>query len=84
MVDQPKVVSMRGGEILPPGEPRPNVIALCEDLLERAKSGDLMALSVAMYHSDDTHCHRHEGRAVYGTIGNIECLKTVVVKMVCE
>jgi hypothetical protein len=72
---KPKVVSLRGTEIIPPGEPRPKVIALCEELLERARSGDLMGLSVVRYHADDTHSYQHEGRSTYATIGAVEMLK---------
>lgn len=78
--DRPKVVSLRSGaEIIPPGEPRPKIIEMCEDLLQRARSGDLMGLTVAMYHSDDTHSYRHEGRAAFGTIGNLEMLKLILL-----
>jgi hypothetical protein len=75
-----KVVSLRGGEIIPPGEPRPNVIALAEQILERAKSGDLMGLSAVLYHSDDTHSMRSEGRVTYATVGTFERLKHLLLR----
>lgn len=75
MADGSRGVLLRGNEIQPPGEPRPRVIALCEKLLERARSGDLMALSVVLYHADDTHSHQHEGQCTYATIGALEMLK---------
>jgi hypothetical protein len=73
--ERPKVVSLKGAEIVPPGTPRPNIITMAEQILDRAKSGDLMGLSVVMYHADDTHSHWHEGRAVYATVGCLERLK---------
>ena len=72
---RPKVVSLRGVEVVPPGAPNPRVVALAEELLNRARSGDLMGLAVSLYHADDTHSRRCAGPAVMATIGNIERLK---------
>lgn len=80
MSKSPKVVSLRGGEIIPPGEPRPNVIELAENILQRAKSGDLMALSAVFHHPDDTFSLRHEGRMTNGTVGAVERLKLMIVR----
>lgn len=76
---KPKVVSLRGGEIIPPGTPKPHVIALAEEALVRAKSGDLAALAIVFYHADDTHTFRHEGPVTYATIGAVETLKAWMV-----
>jgi hypothetical protein len=43
-----KVVSLRGDRV-PTGEPNevcPEIVKLCEDLLERAKSGDITEIAV--------------------------------------
>ena len=74
MTEHSKVVSLNG-------EPRPKVIALLEELLERAKSGEIMALSVCQHHSDDTHSHVHEGRITLGTVGSVERLKLDLVNV---
>lgn len=79
-----KVFSLRGGEIVPPGVPKENVIKLCEDLLERARSGDLRAVSVVMGHSDDTYSFRHEGPVVYGTVGACATLQHWIAREVLE
>ncbi len=80
MADKPKVVSLRGAEIIPPGVPRPCIVKLAEEILDRARSGDLMGLSVVMYHSDDTFTYWHEGRLVSGTLGTMERLKHYMIR----
>ena len=79
MSETPKVVSLRGNEIVPPGTPRPKVIALLEDLLERARSGELMVLSAVWQSSDESYSFHHEGRGGYGLVGALETLKTKIV-----
>lgn len=55
MTDGPKVVSLRGNEVLPPGTPNPDVIAHAESLLEMARAGEISALvSVTLYRDDAT------------------------------
>lgn len=75
-----KVVSMCGGEILPPGEPKPNVIKCCEELLERARSGELSGIYVVLQHSDEAHSYQIVGPIGYATIGGAEVLKSLMVK----
>ena len=45
------------------------------ELLERAKSREIMAISGCQHHSDDSHSHVHEGRITLGTVGSVERLK---------
>jgi len=80
MSEAPKVVSLRGGEILPPGEPKPNVVKFCEELLERAKSGELAGLYAVLHHSDEAHSYQIVGPIGYATIGAAEVLKAVMVR----
>lgn len=80
MGEKPKIVSMRGGEILPPGVPRPNVITLCERLLERAQSGDLAGLYAAMLHDDGASSYEAVGPSSYAAVGAVEVLKSVMAR----
>ena len=80
MTATPRVVSLTGAEIIPPGTPKPDLIALAEEILERARSGDLAGLSVVLKHADDTHSYRHHGPVAYATIGCIETLKAWMVE----
>jgi hypothetical protein len=41
------VTSLFGGEVAPSGQPVPEVVAFLENLLDRAKSGDIRAIAVA-------------------------------------
>lgn len=77
-----KVVSLRGKEILPPGTPRPKVVKLLRELLERAESGDVSAITVVCLHSDDTYSTWHEGRMLYGLVGAIECHKQRIIAVI--
>lgn len=78
--DSPKVVSIRtGDEVIPPGEPRLTVIEMCEDLLERAKSGELMGLATARLHSDGSTSSRAEGRNNYALVGTLAGLQQALI-----
>lgn len=73
MAESPKVVSLRtGGEILPPGEPHPKVVAMLEDLLERARSGEVVTVSAACNNADGSCGRYHEGEVSYGLLGALE------------
>jgi len=78
--DAPKVVSLRGEEILPPGEPRPKVIAMLEDYLERARSGDICAVAMAVKFSDGATMFHFEGNLDNAVIGAVERMKIALVK----
>lgn len=69
------VVSLNGAEIIAPGTPSPKVIVLCEDLLERARSGEIMGVSVVYAYSDGAFGQGHEGQISYGLVGALEALK---------
>lgn len=54
------VHSIHGVEI-PVGEPNEYCVAVCEDLLERARSGDIVGIAYAVQHSDGGVADRMSG-----------------------
>lgn len=67
--------SLHGAEILPPGEPDPDVVKLAEETLERARSGDVNGIAVVMQHADDATTYQNCGNTTRATIGALEILK---------
>ena len=60
---------------LPQNEVVASLVQLLEDMLERAKSGEMNGLAASMTHSDGSHSYVVDGQLTLGTIGNIERLK---------
>ena len=79
MPDSAKVVSLRGEEILPPGEPRPAVVEALERALEAARSGEIIGVAAVFNHSDDTTTSASIGRRDRATIGLLEIMKAGLV-----
>jgi hypothetical protein len=75
MADAPKVVALRGGEIVQPGQPLPDLVALLEEVLEMARSGEIKGVALAMIHTDDCSSMRRCGVQTRGLIGCLEIMK---------
>lgn len=60
------------GAVVPDGEPNPNCVAKLEELLERAKAGDVTGIALAALHSDNT-----ASTAVVGNVGPYSLLGAV-------
>ena len=75
-----KVVSLSGEEVIPPGKPIESVVALAEEMLEKARAGEVQGLFLAANHGDGTYSHRMAGKANGGTVGYIERLKYCVCR----
>lgn len=74
------VVSIHGGSIFRlNGVPQPAVIKLAEEILARARAGEIVGLSVAFYHSDESYSNQHAGPISFGHIGSVECLKNWLI-----
>lgn len=80
MTESAKVVSLRGGEILPPGEPRPAVVEALERALEAARSGEIIGVVAVFNHCDDTTTGASQGRRDRQTIGMLEIMKAGLVE----
>jgi hypothetical protein len=64
-----KVVGLRG-EIVPQAVGViPDVVKLLEDMLERARSGDVVGVSVAVQHSDECCQWHRAGLSSYRLLG---------------
>lgn len=74
--------SLHGAVILPPGQPDQNIIKVAEEILDRARSGDLNGLAYVMHHSDDTTSYEYIGRIDRATIGTLEMLKLRICKLI--
>lgn len=79
MGEKNNVVSLSGNAITLPGEVRPAVVELAQEVLQRASSGELQGLAVVMYHSDETYSFWKEGAQSHGMVGALETLK---IKMI--
>lgn len=76
MADAPtKVVSLRGGAIVSPGEPVDVVIEALEAVLEMARAGEVQGIVMVMMHADDATSTRRGGVKSRAMIGCLEILK---------
>ena len=81
-MDDGKVVPLRAN-MKPddmPDEPNEDVVAFAEDILARAKSGDIRTLCASLYHTDNSFSYRCAGTVSIGSIGNIERMKNYVCR----
>ncbi len=73
-----KVHMLPNAAIRPNGEPNPHVVELLEDLLSRAKSGEIVSLQATGFCSNDdryTVWAHSTAEDIYATVGAIEWLK---------
>lgn len=64
-----KVVSLRGEQILAPGEVNPEVVQMLEDLLDHARSGEIKTVVAVFVHADDTAGSWQKGTKSYRLVG---------------
>jgi len=68
------VVSIISGrEVIPPGTPRPDLIAELERLLEMARSGELDGIAYASLYRTDATDWNVFGRWTRSTVGALHC-----------
>lgn len=63
------IVGLRGEEIRPPGEVNLEVVALAEELLELARSGEISTLIAVFVHADECVGARKRGTGSYRIVG---------------
>ena len=74
-----KVVSLTGDEISP-GEVNAKAVEVAEELLARARSGDVVGISAVMLHSDRGTSYFHGGCVGgYSMLGAVEMLRAELV-----
>lgn len=70
------VVSIGGGPVPEPGKPNDVLIAALADLLERAKSGDVVGLAGGLLHGDKSTSWLVAGRCGgYGHMGALDMVR---------
>ncbi len=73
------VVNM-GGEPLNTGQPVPTVVEALEDLLERARSGDVIGIAVAVTHHDNLASYQVNGaNGSYSILGAIDVIRDLLL-----
>ncbi len=68
------VVSINGGPILAPYEPRPDVVKALEEALEKARSGEIIGVAAAFVHGDDCTSMAMCGRVTRAMMGALHIL----------
>jgi hypothetical protein len=63
------LVSLRGEALRSPGEVNPEVVALAEELLELARSGEIHSLIAIFVHADESVGSLQRGMSSYRLIG---------------
>lgn len=76
----PKVVSLKGAEIIAPYTPRNDVIKEVERVLEMARSGEISGILAVYYHADDCTSGAMQGIRARSMIGMLEILKAGLVE----
>jgi len=74
------IVSLKGEEITPLGEPVPEVVERVEDILERAQSGNVRGLLIVELCADETCNSYYAGEINNRMMGTFERLKYRVFK----
>jgi hypothetical protein len=84
MAEMSNVVSISGDRVPQAGEPNPRLVESLEDLLERARSGEVQGVAYAALDRDNL-AHWCCGGLVgcYSVLGALTCL-TNRVRQVCE
>lgn len=75
-----EVVSLRGrgAPIAQPGSPDENVVKTAEELLERAKAGDVIGIAFVATHSDLASTNQSVGRCTRSMVG---CLFALMARI---
>ena len=75
------VVSIRDGCAIPPvGEPRPEVVARAEKLLDMARSGAVVGIAYVVMWNDECVGGGLDGEMSRSMIGEMEILKADIVR----
>lgn len=75
-----KVTSIFGGPVGIP-EPNMNCISVLEDMLEKARSGEVIGAAVAVMHADGLSSWATGGKCVgFSLIGALEVMKSGIVE----
>lgn len=73
------VVSMKGDPILQPGEPVPSVVEWCEQLVERARAGEIKGIACCVVFADDATGAAIRGQISYALVGRMHAVSQEVI-----
>lgn len=74
-----EIFTLNGQDISDHRKPRLDVIAVAEQLLEAARSGEVIGVVMATSWADGASGHRVAGVANYSTIGRLEMVKRMIL-----
>jgi hypothetical protein len=74
-----KVIGLRGQEVSDPRKPREDVIRMAEDLLERAKSGEVDGFLAVLHYADEATGIMRAGLASCAMLGRLEIARAGLV-----
>ncbi len=80
------VVSFREGFTAPRSSPEPveSVVKFLESLLERARSGDIVAIAAVYMHHDTGVSDWHAGGASLSILGGLDCRRQRMVQEILD
>lgn len=75
-----KITSIHGHAIAPPGEPNQQAIDTLTELLEMAKSGEIVGVAASVMHFDSLSSFRVSGRVGgYSMLGALSVIERVLI-----
>lgn len=76
-----KIVNLRGQELPEPGEVVPEVVAIAENLLEMARSGEVQGVLYVALHADEQTTAERGGCYTRGMLGLLEIVKQRMIEV---
>lgn len=76
-----KVVSLYGSTVIYDTTPNKDVVETLRDLLQRAESGNINGIAVAVHLSDETSMQYFNGTHSYSIIGRLHSLQDRILEL---
>lgn len=73
------IVSLHGDAITPPGEPVPSVVEWAEELLERARSGEVKGIACAVLFADNATGTSMRGALNFAIVGRMQAMSIELI-----
>jgi hypothetical protein len=71
MTPESKVVGLRGQAVIDERKPNPDVVDMCEKLLEQAVSGEITGVIIVKHYFDQANGLTKAGYLSYGSVGQL-------------
>lgn len=69
------VVSLKGDPVVAPGTPNPDLIVHLEEMLEKARSGEISSIAYVVLYRDELTSYHWIGRMTRAVLGSLELVK---------